>query len=134
MNANSVTTETQRGTGTAARVGLVLAALLGLADIVGGMTQFGADAVLPIAAVLVAIGLGVATLVLVAVAWRGAGWAIWSVIVLRAVSALTALPAFFLPGVPAEAVITATAAIAVTVLAIALILMGGRGRVAALHG
>lgn len=126
MNATSLATGESRATGTAYRVGLVLAALLGLADIVGGISQLGPDALLPFAVAATVTGLGVATVVLVPFAWRGTGWVSWTIIVLRALSAITTLPAFFVPGVPAEAVITAAVTIAVTVLAIVLMIVRGR--------
>lgn len=130
MNANTLTTQAPRTTGTAVRVGLALAALLGILDIIGGLSQFGSDVLLPAAVAATIIGLGVITVGLVPFAWRGAGWASWTIICLRVLSALTALPAFFVSGVPVVAVIMATVTIAVTVLAIALILMRGRAPVA----
>ena len=133
MTANTLT-QTPRATGTATRVGLVLACLLGLLDIGGGITQLGSDALLPMAVAATTIVLGLITVVLVPFAWRGAGWAGWTVIATRALSALTALPAFFVSGVPAAAVIAATAGITLTVVAIALILMRGRGQGAAAQG
>lgn len=126
MNANTVTTPTAQSTGTAVRVGLALAALLGLLDIIGGISQFGSDTLLPVAVAATIIGLGLITVVLVPFAWRGASWASWAIIGSRALSALTTLPAFFVTGVPVVAVIMATVTIAITVLAIALILMRGR--------
>jgi hypothetical protein len=133
MNTNT-STETARATGTppaTVKVGLVLAGLLGLADIAGGISQLTSDALLPMVVAATAIGLGVLTVVLVPFAWRGAGWASWTIIGTRAVSAMTALPAFFVPGVPAAAVIAATVGIALAVLAIALMLVRGRAPVPA---
>jgi hypothetical protein len=126
MNANVTVTEVPRPTRTTVRVGLVLAALLGLVDVIGGISQLGPDALLPFAVAATTIVLGLITIVVVPFAWPGAGWASWTVIVTRAVAAMTALPAFFVPGVPVPAVIAAAVTISVTVLAIVLILMRGR--------
>jgi TRAP-type C4-dicarboxylate transport system permease small subunit len=126
MNANTLDTQAPGATGTTTKVGLVLAALLGLADIAGGISQLASDALLPVVVAATAIGLGAITVVLVPFAWCGAGWPSWTIIATRALSTLTALPAFFVPGVPAAAVIAATVGIALAVLAIVLILMRGR--------
>lgn len=125
MNTTVATGES-RGTATPYRVGLVLAALLGLADIVGGISQLGPDAILPFAVAVTVTGLGVITLVLLPLAWRGTGWASWTIIAARTLSAITTLPAFFVPVVPVVAVITAAATVAVTVLAVVLMIVSGR--------
>jgi hypothetical protein len=76
------------------KIGLVLAALLGLADIafLAALAGDGAD-VPPVWIVAVSVVVGLATLVLVALAWRRPTWPLMiSIIGLRVLSALGDLP------------------------------------------
>ena len=84
---------------TAATSGLAICALLGVVDIVslGGL---GADDGPPTGIVLLGAVLGVLTLVGVWMAWRGQRRGAILVIVARLISALTAIPAFFVDDVP----------------------------------
>lgn len=111
---------------TLGRIGLVIAGLLALGDIVTGATQLGADATLPIEVAITVIVAGVATLVLLPFAWRARRWASIAVVVIRVLSALTAVPAFFVPGLEPTLVIVAAAGIVVSVAAAAFILLGSR--------
>lgn len=79
--------------------GLVICVLLGVVDIVslGGL---GADSGPPVGIVLLGAVLGVITLAGARMAWRGDRRGAIAVIVSRAISALTALPAFFVDDVP----------------------------------
>jgi len=107
----------RRTTGTT--VGLVLAGLLGLGDAIGIVTGGGEGPPFP---VLVAGAVfGVITLIGVALGWRGSRTGIVAVIVTRLLSALTAVPAFFVDDVPAGAVGVAGFGIGVTLLAVALL-------------
>jgi hypothetical protein len=65
--------------------------------------------------------LGVASLVLVILAWRGSRRAVAPLVVLRIVSALSAVPAFLVGGVPAFALALAALIIALTILATLLV-------------
>jgi hypothetical protein len=106
------------------RVGLVLAALLGVADLVSIAMPTDPDQPGPPMAVLV-VGmlLGVVTLAAVVLAWVTRRRA-WSRVTAgsRIVSALTALPAFFVPDVPPALVASAAVAVAVTAVAVVLLL------------
>jgi hypothetical protein len=99
--------------------GLVLAGLLGLADLATPLVTDGEHP--PMAIAVIGAGLGLATLVAAVAAWRGSRGAAWVVIATRLVSAVTALPAFVVPDVPAPAVLAAAVGVAVTVLAAGLI-------------
>ena len=106
------------------RTGLILACLLGAIDIAGGIAQLGSDALLPVAVAVAIIVLGAATVALLPFAWRGARWAGWTIAAMRVASALTGLPAFFVAGVPAAAVIAASTGIVLAVIVAALIAFG----------
>ncbi|MET9633829.1 hypothetical protein ABZX92_40865 [Lentzea sp. NPDC006480] len=104
------------------RAGLVLLGLLSVADLLLPLLTDGEAP--PMAVALVAAALGLASLVLVISAWRGARRAILPLIVLRGLSAVAAVPAFFEPGVPAPAIAAAAATIALTAVGAALTLKG----------
>ena len=111
------------------RTGLVMAAALGVLDIAAGLMQFTAGAdLLPNGIAVSIIVLGAGTVVLVPFAWRGARWASWTVAAMRGASALTGVPAFFVPGVPAGAVIAASVGILLAVVVATLIAFGLEGR------
>lgn len=80
----------------------------------------------PMAVALVASALGLASLVLIALAWRGTRRAVMPLIILRTLSALGAVPAFFEPEVPAAAASTAGILVVVTSIGVALTLKGRR--------
>jgi hypothetical protein len=61
------------------------------------------------------------SLVLVVLAWRGRRWALAPLVTLRALSALNALPAFLVGGVPAAAQVLAAMMMGLTALGIALV-------------
>ncbi|MFB4298190.1 hypothetical protein [Actinomadura sp. NTSP31] len=82
------------------RTGLILAALLGAVDVISLALTDGENP--PYAVAAVGAALGLITLAGVVRTWRTArsrGW-FWTVVVTRAVSALTSVPAFF-AGAPA---------------------------------
>lgn len=111
------------------RTGLVFAAILGVLDIVGGIVQLTAsDAMLPVAVAGATLLAGAATLILVPFAWRGRRRAAWTVAGLRLGSALTALPAFFVAGVPVAAVVAAATGILLAVAVAVLIAFGLEAR------
>ena len=73
------------------KIGLVLALLLGLSDIaiLGALAGDDSSQKPPMAIVITSVVLGVATVVLVAMAWRNPTWPLMvAVIVLRGLSAL----------------------------------------------
>ena len=81
----------------------------------------------PMAVALVAAGLGLASLALVLSAWRGATRAVMPLVILRVVSALSAVPALTMSGVPNAAVRAAAAIIALTIVG-GIAVLGGTGR------
>lgn len=110
-------------------VGLVLAGLLGLADIV--TLPFGDGEHPPLAVAIAGAVLGVITLAGVVLAWRGSRGGVVAVVISRLLSALSAVPAFFADGVPGEIKVFAAVGILVTLLVVALVATGLRDRVAA---
>jgi len=105
-------------------LGLALLALLSLVDVSGPLLTDGEHP--PMAIALVGSALGLASLALVWYAARGASRAIAPLIGLRAISALTAVPAFFIADVPAAAVGFAAAFIALTAAGVAMVAVPAR--------
>ena len=110
----------------AARVGLVIAALLGVGDVILGVSQLDPSQTIPPEIGTFAIVVGVVTLVALPFAWRGAAWASWLIVVVRLMSAFGALPAFFTPDVPAGFVAGAATEVVLAVLVSALLLIKPR--------
>jgi hypothetical protein len=113
---------------TRVKVGLALAVLLALADLLGSLlvpvdpSQVGP----PLGVIVLAGILGAVTLVFVVIAWlRRSRGAIRIVAGTRILSAVTALPAFF-AGPPAPFVLAAAIGVTVTVVAVALMLSPAR--------
>ena len=99
--------------------GLAILALLSLGDVaVLGLTDGEHP---PYAVAIAAAALGVVSLVLVVLAWRGRGWALAPLVVLRALSALSAVPAFVVSGVPTSAVVLAALVVALTIVGVVLV-------------
>lgn len=111
---------------TRTHIGLVLAALLGAVDVSSSfmLPDPSSDAIGPPASVLVFTGvMGVVTLAAVAVAWvRRRRAALRLTARSRVLSALTSLPAFFVPDVPTLFVAVATGSIVLTFLDVWLLL------------
>ena len=80
-------------------VGLGLLGLLSLADLTLPLASDGKHP--PMAVAVVGAVIGLVSLVLVGYAYRGSSRAVAPLVVLRVLSALTAVPAFFAPDVPA---------------------------------
>jgi hypothetical protein len=119
-------TRTHPGLTVKNKVGLVLAALLGLSDLPGAFTlgepvpgEEGPPQVVLIAGVV----LGLVTLVAAAYTWR-TGNRIGSRVVAgsRILSLITALPAFFVDGVPGFLVALVAVAAVLTIVAVGLVL------------
>ncbi|CAN5314216.1 hypothetical protein BH10ACT7_BH10ACT7_14110 [soil metagenome] len=125
----AVSTATTTRISVVGRIGLVIAGLLAVGDIVTGIQAFsGAEQALPLPVGVFVLVAGVTTLVLLPFAWIGRRWAVIVLVVVRGLSALTALPAFFVPGVPSFAIIAAAVGILVTAVAIVLVLVGLKAR------
>ncbi|MEV6925675.1 hypothetical protein AB0M46_14405 [Dactylosporangium sp. NPDC051485] len=106
--------------------GLVLAGLLGLLDVVS--LPFGTDGP-PMAVLVIDAVLGLGTIVGVVLAWpnRSRAGAV-TVIVTLLLSALSAVPAFFVAGAPAPAKVGAAVGIVLTLLCVALVAPALRAR------
>lgn len=109
------------------RAGLVLAALLGVADVVFTLFPTPEGEVgPPLPIVLLGGLLGVATLAAVAVAWRtGRRGALRIVAGTRVLSAITTLPAFFV-GPPPPLMLFAAVNVVLTVVCVVLVLAPAR--------
>jgi hypothetical protein len=102
--------------------GLVIAGLLGLSDIVSLPFSDGEHP--PWVIAIAGAVLGLITVVGVGFAWRGSRGGAVAAIVTRLLSALTAVPALFVDGVPSGLRVAATVGILVTLLSITLIAVG----------
>ena len=111
---------------TPVRIGLVLFAILSLADIADLALTDGKHPPYSIAAIGAALGL--ASLACLVPAWRGNVTMTRVLAVLRIVSALSAVPAFFLSGVPGAAVGSAAAIVVLTAVALGLVVGGRRSQ------
>jgi hypothetical protein len=100
------------------RAGLVLLGILSVLDLLAPVVTDGEHPPMPIA--LAVAALGVISLAMVVLAWRGARWPVWPLLVVRLVSALSALPAFFAGGVPAAAIAGAGAVVVLTLFGVVL--------------
>lgn len=106
------------------RTGLVVLGLLSTGDLLSPLLTDGEHP--PMAVALVGSVLGIASLALVVSAWRGATRAVIPLAILRLFSALTAVPAFLAPAVPAPAMAAAAIGIALTVVGVVLVLPRAR--------
>jgi hypothetical protein len=106
-------------TTTTVRIGLVLAALLGLGD-VASIGALGGDGP-PAVVIFLGVALGVVTLAAIRPAWRGSRSSAIAIVVARVISALTAVPAFFVDDVPAGFVAAAAVSIVVTAATVVLV-------------
>jgi hypothetical protein len=109
-----------------ARVGLIIAALLGIGDIVLGASQLRSDQTIPPTISMSIIAAGVVTLIALPFAWRGVAWATWLIVVARLLSALSAVPALLMPAVPSGLVAGAAIEIMLAVLVAVLLLLRPR--------
>jgi hypothetical protein len=112
------------------KIGLVLAALLALGDVVSiaDPTPAGEEGP-PLIVLVISLLVGVVTLVALVPAWRtGSRTALRVVAGTRILSAILSLPAFFVD-VPAGIKIASAAAFAVTVVCVVLVLSPANRRV-----
>jgi hypothetical protein len=112
---------------TRTRVGLVIAAVLAVGDVVSAFFPTPDGAVGPPLPIVVLGGLlGIATLAAVVVAWRtGRRGALRIVAGTRVLSAITALPAFFVD-VPALVKLLVAVFVVLTVVSVVLVLAPAR--------
>jgi O-antigen/teichoic acid export membrane protein len=106
------------------RSGLVILGVLSLVDVAGPLMTDGDHP--PMSIAIVGSALGVASLVCVVLAWRGDSRAVLPLAVLRLLSALTAVPAFFVSDVPPAIRVLAAGLVILTLVAVALV-VGARG-------
>ncbi|HWC13135.1 MAG TPA: hypothetical protein VG929_00900 [Actinomycetota bacterium] len=106
------------------RIGLVVLGVLSLFDVVLPLVTDGENP--PMAVAVVASILGLVSISLVVSAWRGARRAIVPLVILRVLSAVSAVPALFQPGVPTTIVATAGALIVLTIVASVAVFVGSR--------
>jgi hypothetical protein len=106
------------------RAGLLVFGLLSALDLASPLMTDGEHP--PMSIALVGSAIGLISLVLVVFAWRGVRRAVVPLIVLRVLSALTAVPAFLTPDVPAAARAAAAVGLALTAIATALVLKPSR--------
>ena len=99
------------------KAGLVILGLLSLLDLVGPLVTDGEHP--PMEVALVGAAIGLASLVLIAYAARGATRAIAPLVVLRLLSAAAAVPAFFVDDVPLGVIVFAGAFVALSVVGVA---------------
>jgi len=109
---------------TTYRAGLVLLGVLSIGDLAAPLLTDGQTPPLSIA--LIGAGLGLVTLVQIGFAWRGRVAAAVGAVVIRVLSALTAVPAFVFDGVPTVPKVLAGIAITLTVVGSVLVLAGLR--------
>ncbi len=107
----------------AARTGLVLAGALAALQLVLIVPQVPSD---PTPVFIAIIVLSVVCLAAIPVAWRGAAWARNTVVVACVLPALSAVPAFFIPGLGTGAVVGAAVGIVWALLAAGLVLRAPR--------
>jgi hypothetical protein len=101
------------------RTGLVVLAALSVLDLFGPLLTDGSHP--PMAVAFAGAVVGLVCLVLVVPAWRRSRPALWALVGLRLLSAFTAVPAFFVAGVPAPAVGAAAGLIVLTLVGVVLV-------------
>jgi hypothetical protein len=107
------------------RTGLVILGVVSLLDLAGPLTTDGDHP--PMLVALVGAAIGAASIVCVWLAWRGTTRAVLPLVVLRLLSALTALPAFFVDDVPSAIVALAAAFVLLSLAGVAMV-VGSRDR------
>jgi hypothetical protein len=107
-----------------ARAGLTVLGVISLGDLAAPLVTDGETP--PMSVALVGSALGALSLALVMLAWRGRMAAALGLVVVRALSALTAVPAFIFPDVPLVPRILAGVFITLTLAGVGMVLAGLR--------
>src|SRR5688572_8577561 len=94
------------------RAGLIVLAVLSAFDLFLPLLTDGEHP--PMAVALATSVIGLVSLILIVAAWRGGTRPVPALIVLRSLSALSAVPAFMAPGVPTAALVVAASGIVLT--------------------
>ena len=106
------------------RAGLVVLGVLSVGDLAAPLLTDGQTP--PMSIALIGAGLGLVSLILIVFAWRGRVAAAVGAVVVRLLSALTAVPAFVFDGVPTLPKVLAGIAITLTVVGSVLVLVALR--------
>jgi hypothetical protein len=106
------------------RAGLIVLGVLSVLDLFGPLLTDGEHP--PMAVAVVGAVIGLVSIGLVVAAWRGTSRAVIPLVVLRLLSALSAVPAFFVDDVPAAALGAAAAIVALSVVGVIVVLSGLR--------
>lgn len=104
------------------RAGLLVLGFISFTDLLLPLLTDGEHP--PMAVALVASAFGLVSLTLAISAWRGATRAAIPLVVIRALMALTAVPAFTTPDVPPAAQVAAGFGIGLTVVGVVLVAYG----------
>jgi hypothetical protein len=111
------------------RFGLVVLGLLAVVDLFTPLMTDGDHP--PMSIAIGSSVLGLLSLVLVGLAWRGKRWPLIPLLTLRIASALLSVPAFFVSDVPAAAVIAAGVSVVATIIGVVAVLLPSRELVGA---
>ena len=106
------------------RSGVVLLGILSVIDLTAPLYTDGQHP--PMIIAIIGSVLGLVSLVLAVLAWRGRAAAAVGLCVIRVLSALTAVPAFWVTGVPGPVVAVAGSFISLTIVGVVLTLAGLR--------
>jgi hypothetical protein len=112
------------------RSGVVLLGILSVIDVTAPLYTDGQHP--PMIIAVIGSVLGLASIVLAIFAWRGRTGAAVGLCVVRILSALTALPAFWVTGVPGAVMAVAGTFMVLTIVGVVLTLAGLRRPVAAI--
>ena len=111
------------------KIGLVVLGLLSVGDLA---TPFVTDGdTPPMWVALISLALGLASLACLPAAWRGRRPALLGLFGTRLLSAVLAIPAFFVDDVPGDVVALVGVTVALTVVGVVLVLAGTRRAVPA---
>jgi hypothetical protein len=99
--------------------GLVLTGLFALGDIATPLTSDGEHP--PMAVGIADSILGLICVVAIVLAWRGSRGAVTAIVVTRLLSVVSALPVFFVDGIPAAARLGVVLAVVVQLAAVAMV-------------
>jgi hypothetical protein len=105
--------------------GLVICALLGLADVLLAL-DVGSDDAPPVAVLIIGAVLGLITLFGVRLAWRDTDRGVTAIVVSRVLSALSGVPAFFVDDAPDWAPAAVALSIVLTLVGVGLLFRGRR--------
>ena len=109
---------------TTYKTGLILLGAISLGDLAAPLYTDGQSP--PMSIAVIGSALGLLSLILVVLAWRGRVAAAIGLVVLRLLSALTAVPAVLEPGVPMIPMVLAGIAITATLVGVVLVFAGLR--------